>query len=186
MALRLSEGLGVAARSAKEATVLVTVDHMEKCLQRMNLRHWFIAVPLEILPHPVDLPAILRADEGCLRDRRVHRLGVVLPVGANLEQFDALAFELVAQIQLRTDFWRRPTALHELCYVPLVALSLQITECHVVSPILAFADDSLPEVGSRAVTADAPRLSRVRGCSMHGAKAPLALLEREVFFVCDA
>lgn len=79
----------------------------KKGIERVHFRHRRVAVPLEVGAHPVHLPDVLRFDIGRFGNRRFHFLAWVVPDGTDFEQFDALALQAKAEVELAADRGRR-------------------------------------------------------------------------------
>ena len=94
------------AALTEKATVWVGVDNDQEILNRLHRQNWLVAVPLQVPTLPEDLPQILRAEIGGLGKRVSANDRWIVPLRANLESFDALLDQAIANIKLRTDMWR--------------------------------------------------------------------------------
>jgi len=115
---------------AEEAAILIATDHSQEGYETGNLRNRLIAMPLEIATHPENAPAIGSPDKRGFCNRMLHLFVRVLPVRADLEELNALAGYPVTKIELRSNVWRGPMALHKFRNVALAALPLHVIECH--------------------------------------------------------
>src|SRR5258706_2056384 len=90
----------------------------------------FVPVPFEVSTHPEDAPAIHRSNERCFRHGRLHLFGVVLPVRANLEDFNALPFHAIANIELIPNILGRPATLKKMRECLLASSAFDLGKCH--------------------------------------------------------
>ena len=103
--------------------MLIAVYHSEKILDRWNSGLRIVPVPLEIRPHPIDLPELSAFDVRGLCNRNLNGLVWTLKSGAEFEDFNTLAFKAICKIKLRPNMRRRPPGLNEPSYRPLKAMS---------------------------------------------------------------
>ena len=102
-----SRGSVNATRSAKKATVLITVNSTQELFQRVDLSLRPVAVPLQVCANPEHFPDALGADKSRLSHRSFKPNGIVLPVRPNLINLDALAINSAANVELLADVRRR-------------------------------------------------------------------------------
>jgi hypothetical protein len=51
------------AAPPKKASLLVTLDDGKKCIQRLDIKVRFIAMPFQVTLHPENLPEVLATNE---------------------------------------------------------------------------------------------------------------------------
>lgn len=112
--------------------MFITVNDREKLFKAADLTGRFVAMPLEITAHPVHAPVILCANKSGLGYRRGAGDHLVTPVWTDLEDFHALAFNLVPQVKILADVWGWPPTLEKALKVSLAALSLKLGQWHSV------------------------------------------------------
>jgi len=138
------------AQLAEEGTALVALDDLDECRQVARRRRRLVAVPLEVGAVPVEVPRTARAHETELGERVAHALRGVPPVGALLEDDDALAGNLVAEAKLMDEL-RPRVAPAEVPDGLLDALELELVERQLASRHDLGASLALP--GSATATA---------------------------------
>ena len=131
--VRLTAGLG-ATDLSEEAAVLISIDYGKEGFEAPDFRVWLVSVPFKVSAHPEYAPTICCPHERCLRDRVLHHFLRILPMRTDLEDLHALAGYSVPDVELRSNMWRRATALHELCEVALAAHPLKIGQRHRSPP----------------------------------------------------
>lgn len=119
-----------ASFSAEEAAVFISMNHIEECFERMNFQIRLVPVPLEIPAHPEDFPSIPGSHEGRFGNRGFHLLRLVLPVRPDLEDFDALAADAIANVQLTTNVLGWTTLFKEVGKSLPAPLKFDLREDH--------------------------------------------------------
>ena len=94
-------GLGVALPI--KTRVLIFLNDGKKLFNCSHLGNGIIAVPFEICPSPEDPPNRLSSNEGCLCDGAFNLLARIVPHRPNLEDFNAVALDTDAEVDLATN-----------------------------------------------------------------------------------
>ena len=96
-------------RSPEEACLRVCVNQRHELLNRHDLRHWIIDVPLQVTTLPKHSPSV---DSSHIRSLRhcafLCLTGKTSPHGSNLEDLNALTRDPEPEVELRPNVRRRP------------------------------------------------------------------------------
>lgn len=124
-----------------KARMGILINQLQEFFKFRNFRQWSVNMPLQVGPHPINLPNILGLYIGCFCNRMLHFFFRVSPNGPNLENLDTLAFYSESQIQFWSNMEGWPPFLNEGGDQLLVFLHFNFSECHRLSHIRAGLTD---------------------------------------------